>query len=65
MSAKVYILFSRLKIFPENPVEGSEEQGEKFHLDIKVIEERCQGRWDVLMMADYTQLLLELDARKS
>src|SRR5678816_3051966 len=31
----------------------SEEQGERFHQDIKVMEERYQGRWDTHMMADY------------
>ena len=31
----------------------SDEQGERFHQDIKVMEERYQGRWDIKMMADY------------
>ena len=39
--------------FPENLGELSEEQGERFHQDIKVMEERYQGRWDTHMMADY------------
>ena len=31
----------------------SDEQGERFHQDLKIMEERYQGRWDVHMMADY------------
>ena len=31
----------------------SEEHGERFHQDIKSMETRYQGRWDVSMMADY------------
>ncbi|GBM72637.1 hypothetical protein AVEN_238222-1 [Araneus ventricosus] len=31
----------------------SDEQGERFHQDIKEMERRYQGRWDVNMMADY------------
>ncbi|UYV66594.1 hypothetical protein LAZ67_4002243 [Cordylochernes scorpioides] len=31
----------------------SDEQGERFHQDIKVMEERYQGVWDYIMMADY------------
>ena len=31
----------------------SDEHGERFHQDIKVMEERYQGRWDTHMMADY------------
>ncbi|XP_026829889.1 uncharacterized protein LOC105279485 isoform X2 [Ooceraea biroi] len=31
----------------------SEEQGERFHQDIRVMEERYQRRWNRHMMADY------------
>jgi hypothetical protein len=31
----------------------SEEQGERFHQDIKEMERRHQGRWNVNMMGDY------------
>ena len=31
----------------------SEEQGEWLHQDIRVMEERYQGRWDASMLADY------------
>ena len=53
MSIKIHYLFSHLDRFPENLGELSEEQGERFHQDIKVMEERYQGRWDTHMMADY------------
>ena len=39
--------------FPENLGDLSEEQGERFHQDIKTMEARYQGRWDAHMMADY------------
>ena len=53
MSIKVHYLHSHLDYFPENLGDLSEEQGERFHQDIKVMEERYQGRWDIHMMADY------------
>ena len=53
MSVKVHFLFSHLSSFPENLGSVSDEQGERFHQDIKIMEERYQGRWDVNMMADY------------
>ena len=31
----------------------SDEQGERFHQDIKEMESSYQRRWDALMMADY------------
>ncbi|KAI6651281.1 hypothetical protein LOD99_5429 [Oopsacas minuta] len=37
----------------ENLGAVSEEQGERFHQDIKTMETRYQERWDVHMMADY------------
>ncbi|XP_076815020.1 uncharacterized protein LOC143461117 isoform X1 [Clavelina lepadiformis] len=52
-SIKVHYLFSHLDRFPANLGDLSEEQGERFHQDIKVMEERYQGRWDAHMMADY------------
>jgi hypothetical protein len=53
MSIKVHFLHSHLNRFPHNLGDFSEEQGERFHQDIKVMEERYQGRWDTHMMADY------------
>ncbi|KAI6653894.1 hypothetical protein LOD99_3070 [Oopsacas minuta] len=53
MSVKVHFLHSYIDYFPENLGAVSEEQGERFHQDIKTMETRYQGRWDVHMMADY------------
>jgi hypothetical protein len=53
MSLKLNFLHFHLDYFPENLGDLSEEQGERFHQDIKEMERRYQGRWDVSMMADY------------
>ena len=44
MSIKVHFLHSHLDRFPENLGDVSVGQGERFHQDIKVMEERYQGR---------------------
>ncbi|GFY01890.1 protein KIAA0100 [Trichonephila clavipes] len=43
MSVKVHFLHSHLDYFPENLGAVSEEQGERFHQDIKEMERRYQG----------------------
>ena len=53
MSIKVHFLHSHLTSFPGNLGAVSDEQGERFHQDLKVMEERYCGRLDVNMMADY------------
>lgn len=53
ISIKLHFLHSHLNRFPENLGNYGEEQGERFHQDLKVMEERYQGRWDRHMMADY------------
>ena len=53
MSLKLHFLSSHLDYFPHNCGDYSEEQGERFHQDIRVMEERYQGRWDINMLADY------------
>ena len=53
MSIKVHYLHSHLSKFPANLGDVSEEQGERFHQDVKVMEERYQGQWNCNMMADY------------
>ncbi|GFX82409.1 uncharacterized protein TNCV_2870901 [Trichonephila clavipes] len=57
MSVKVHFLHSHLDYFPENLGAVNEEQGERFHQDIKEMERRYQGRWNVNMMADYCWML--------
>lgn len=57
MSLKVHFLHSHIEYFPENLGAYSEEQGERFHQDVRDIERRYQGRWDVSMLADYCWML--------
>ena len=52
-SIKLHYINSHLDQFPENLGDVSEEQGERFHQDLKTIEDCYQGRWDIHMMADY------------
>ena len=44
MSNKIYFLYSHLDKFPDNCHDVNYKQGERFHQDIKTIEERFQGR---------------------
>ena len=44
MSIKLQFLKNYLQYFPENLKHISEEQGERFYQDIRVMEERYQGR---------------------
>jgi hypothetical protein len=46
-----------LDFFPENLGAVSEEQGECFHQDIKDMERRYQGQWNVNMMGDYCRMV--------
>ncbi len=64
MTVKLHFLNSHLEYFPDNCGDFSEEQGERFHQDIRVIEERYQGRWDINMLADYCWCL-KRDAPKT
>ena len=61
MSIKVHYLHSYLTKFPENLGDVSEEQGERFHQDIKLMEERYQDNWDTHMMAYYCWNLIRDD----
>ncbi|UYV64906.1 hypothetical protein LAZ67_3002365 [Cordylochernes scorpioides] len=53
MSIKVHYLHSYLDKFPDNLGAYSDEHGERFYQDMKVMEERYQGVWDCHMMAHY------------
>ena len=53
MSLKVYFLFNHLNAFPENLGDLSEEHGERFHQDLKVMEERYKGKILPNMLADF------------
>ena len=56
-SIKRYYLFSHLDYFPENLGDVGEEQGERFHQDIRTMEKAYQCRWDSHMMEDYCSTL--------
>ena len=53
MSIKMHCLFSYMDRFPENLGSMSDEQGERFHQDMKEMETSYQGRCDAVMMADH------------
>jgi len=57
MNYKLHFLHSHLDYFPLNLGDYSEEQGERFHQDIKEMERRYQGRWGINMMADFCWML--------
>ncbi|GBL79666.1 hypothetical protein AVEN_18208-1 [Araneus ventricosus] len=70
MSLKVHFRHSYLDYFPENVDVVSEKQGEKFHQDLKEMERRYQGRWNMSMIAEYCETLkrdnnLQVDQKKS
>ena len=58
MSITLQYLHNHLDRFADNLGDVSEEQGERFHQDIKVMEDRYQGRWDSHMMSDYCWSLM-------
>jgi len=62
MNLKLHFLASHLDYFPPNLGAVSEEQGDRFHQDLKDVERRYQGRWDVNMMADYCWSIARDDA---
>ena len=49
----IRVLNYHLASFPKNLDVGSDEQGEHFSQDLKIMEEGYQCRWDVHMMAHY------------
>lgn len=53
MSQKMHMLHSHLNKFKENMGKFSEEQGERFHQDMKDFEKNYQGHYDANMMGDY------------
>ncbi|GBM56940.1 hypothetical protein AVEN_82431-1 [Araneus ventricosus] len=57
MSLKVHFLDSHLDYFPENLGEVSEEEGERFHQDIKEMKRRYQRKWNLSMIAEYCWML--------
>lgn len=58
MSLKIHFLHSHLDFFPDNLGAVSDENGERFHRDLKLMEQRYQGWWDENMLGDYCWMLL-------
>lgn len=57
MSLKVHFLHSHIEFFEHNLGEMSDEQGERFHQDIKVLESRYNRKCTKNMMAEFTWFL--------
>jgi hypothetical protein len=53
MSLKIHFLHSHLDFFPKNCGAVSDEHGERFHQTIAEIENRYQGKWSRVVLADY------------
>ena len=53
MSIKVHFLDSHLDKFPDNFGDFSNKQRERFHQELKIMEDRYQGQWNKRMMVDY------------
>ena len=53
MSLKMHFLRSHLDFFSSNLGKVNDEQGERFHLNISVIEGQYQGRFDANMTGDF------------
>lgn len=47
MNLKLHYLHSHLDHFPENLEDYNEEQGQRFHQDISVMESRYQENWQI------------------
>lgn len=65
MSYKMHFLHAHLDRFADNLGAFSEEQGERFHQDIKIMETRYQGSWDINMMADFCWMLIREETAES
>lgn len=57
----MHFLFSHLDHFPPNLGDVSDEQGERFHQDLKIMETRYQGRWNASMFGDFCWFMLRED----
>lgn len=66
MSLKIHFLHSHLDFFPNNLGDVSDEHGERFHQEMKSMEQNYQGFWDERMMGDYIWFLIrETDIEKN
>lgn len=53
MSLKIHFLHSHVDYFNENLGAVSDEHGERFHQEIKILEDRFQGKSRISMLAEY------------
>ena len=53
MSVKLHFLLSLLDYFPKKWENLSEEKGELFHLNIRIMQELYHSWWDVNFLTDY------------
>ncbi|XP_055312515.1 uncharacterized protein LOC129574472 [Sitodiplosis mosellana] len=53
MSLKIHFMYSHLSFFPDNCGDYSDEQGERFHQDIAVIEKRFKCKNSAHMLGEY------------
>ena len=53
MFTKMHFLTSHLDYFPQNCNDYSEERGERFHQEIRMMEELYHGHWDINILVDY------------
>lgn len=64
MSPKIHYLHQHLDFFRENLGKISDEHGERFHQEIKLIEYHFQGKSDSHMLAEYVWNAFEEDERE-
>jgi hypothetical protein len=65
MSLKIHLLHSHLDFFRENLGSTSDEQGERFHHDLKFFGDQHKGFWDESMLGDYCwSVIRETDYKK-
>ncbi|GFT29679.1 uncharacterized protein TNCV_4891031 [Trichonephila clavipes] len=64
MSLKILFSYFHLDFSPKNCGAISDGHSERFHQDIGTMERRYQGRWDELMLADYSWTAIK-DTRAS
>lgn len=55
---KMHFLKSHLDFFPENLGEASDQQGERFHQDLKAMEDRFGPNFNPEMLGEYCWQLL-------
>lgn len=53
MNLKLHLVRSHLNKFPANVSQSSDEMGERFHQDLKMIEKRFAGKNMINALSDY------------